>query len=349
MALATVLAGSVLCNALASLLLVIASAMPVDDIDRLLPPPVQAGLFAAIGWGVYLLSYDTLGVTFSLDGLLTKSAAMLWAPANILGVGLWQASRSMNSPLLIPIFILTVAALVHGSCLATGTSVAAARAGGWLMAEAAGQPATALWQALNPSLIRWDIIFSPAALKCLLFAAVFGPLVNTVLNFVLYGPMIGEKINLKAEIRSHGLGAAISACAGGYSNYIGLSDAAIHRKIGGLDRFSCYVAAAVGALFLIAYPLCGAVGYLPTLAIAAICVFVGCDFLYDNVYDNFRTNGIEAGLATVSILAVCVQKDMLWGLSIGVVGAQALGWWKRRWPKEKDVALGPVVGGQRRR
>ena len=50
---------------------------------------------------------------------------------------------------------------------------------------------------------------------------------------------------------------------GGYSNYIGLSDTAIHRKIGGLDKFSCYFAAAVGLLFLLAYPLAASVGYLP--------------------------------------------------------------------------------------
>ena len=81
---------------------------------------------------------------------------------------------------------------------------------------------------------------------------------------------------------------------------------------------------------MVAYPLCGAVGYLPTLAIAAICIYVGCDFLYDNIYDNFRTNGARTGLATSAILAVCVRKDMLWGLITGIVGAQGLGWWNRR-------------------
>jgi hypothetical protein len=55
-----------------------------------------------------------------------------------------------------------------------------------------------------------------------------------------------------------------------------LSHGCCAGKIGGLDRFSSYVAPAVGLLFLLAYPLCGAVGYLPTLVVASICVFVGC-------------------------------------------------------------------------
>lgn len=328
--LATVLAGSILANALAAVLLTVASELPVDNIDSLLPPPLQAGLFAAIGWSLYLLSFDTLGLGFTASALFTAQAARLWVPANLLGVGLWRASRKLDTPLLIPAFILGVTALVHGVRLGTGASIVAARSAGWLMAEVVGEPATALWGALSPALVRWDVIFSRPALTQLVCAALFGPLVNTVLNFVLYGPMIKQKLDLKRELKSHALGAAAAAATGGYSNYIGLSDTAIHRKIGGLDRFSCYAGAAVGALFLLAYPLCGLVGYIPSLAIAAICVYVGCDFLYDNLIDATRANGIRAGLAAAAVLLISVRKDMLTGSLVGIAGARAYGWWERR-------------------
>jgi SulP family sulfate permease len=331
--LATILAGSILSNLLASVLLTVASGLPVDDVESLLPPPVQAGLFSAIGWSLYLLSFDTLGLSTSASSLLTRQALNLWVPANILGIGLWRASRKTDSPLLFPAFILATTALVHGVRLATGTSVGAARSAGWLMAEAVSAPATALWHALSPSLIRWDVIFSAPALKQLVCAALFGPLVNTVLNYVLYAPMVKQKLDLKRELRSHAAATAAAAAVGGYSNYLGLSDTVIHRKIGGLDRLSVYVAVGVGALFLLAYPLCGAVGYLPTLAIAAILVFVGCDFLYDNLVEATKANGIKAGLAAATVLAVCVQKDMLWGSLLGIGGAQAYAWWDRRQQK----------------
>ena len=140
--LATVLAGSVLCNLMSAALLAMASELPVDDINSLLPPPLQAGLFAAIGWSLYLLAFDTLGLSFTARALFTRSAARLWVPANVLGLGLWGTSRKTDSPLLFPIFILVVTALVHGVRLGTGTSVLASRGAGWLMAEAAGQPVT---------------------------------------------------------------------------------------------------------------------------------------------------------------------------------------------------------------
>ena len=62
--LATVLAGSLAMSLLASAMLAAVSASPVDEVEKLLPPALQAGLFAAIGWSLYLLSYDTLGLSF---------------------------------------------------------------------------------------------------------------------------------------------------------------------------------------------------------------------------------------------------------------------------------------------
>jgi hypothetical protein len=213
--LATILAGSIVCNVISAALLAVAAGLPVDNIERLLPPPLQAGLFAAIGWSLYMLSFDTLGLSVTASSLLSRNALRLWVPANLFGVLLWSASRTLSTPLLFPAFILAVSALVHGVRLSTGTSVLAAREAGWLMAEAVGEPAAALWRSLSPSLVRWDVIFSAAAFKQLVCAAIFGTLLNTVLNYLLYGPMIKEKLDLKAELRSHALGTAAAAAAGG--------------------------------------------------------------------------------------------------------------------------------------
>jgi len=330
--LATVLVGSILVTLGASALMFAAAEAPVDDVDKLLPPPLQAGLFAAIGWSLYLLSYDTLGLDLSstLSKLFSADPLRLWLPANLLGLGLWQVSRMTTSPLLFPVFILLTSTLVHGVRLAMGMSVEAARAGGWLMASIAGAPLTGLFRAVSPRLVRWDVLLSPAALKQLVSAVFFGPLVSTVLNYVLLGPLIKKKLDLKHELRSHATAAAASAVGGGYANYIGLSDTVIHRKIGGLDRLSCYLAAAVSALFLVVYPLCAIVGYLPTLVIAAIFVFVGVDFLYDNLLGTAREQGPAAGLATCAVFALCVRYDMLVGLLVGIAGFQVAALRKRR-------------------
>lgn len=51
---------------------------------------------------------------------------------------------------------------VHGLRLATGCPVPDARAAGWLMAEVVGEPASALWRSLSPSLVRCEELI-PAA------------------------------------------------------------------------------------------------------------------------------------------------------------------------------------------
>lgn len=124
---------------------------------------------------------------------------------------------------------------------------------------------------------------------------------------------------------------------GGYPSYLAVSDTAVHRKIGGLDKRSCYAAAAVGALFLLIYPLCGVVGYIPTLAVAAICIFIGADFLYDSIVEGTRENGLLAGAAAAAVLVLCVKQDMLIGTTVGIVGAQAIAWVQRRRAQQKEA------------
>ena len=342
--LATVLTGSLLVGLLGAVLVAISAEAPVDDVEKLLPPALQAGLFAAIGWSLYLLAYDSLGLSFSLSsGMLAWASARLWLPANALGLGLWLAARKIDSPFLFPGFIAAVTALVHSVRLLTGTSLAGARAAGWLMAEAAGAPATQLYASLSPALVRWDLIFSPAGFAPLLSAALFGPVVNTVLNFILLGPLFKRKLDLKRELRTHAAGAAAAAVGGGYSSYVALSNTAIHGKVGGTDKLSTYAAAAVGTLFLLVHPLCASVGYVPTLVIGAICVYIGADFLWDNLVEPFMAafrrssltlRGLGRALGSVAgswaVFLLCVKKDMLLGTVLGAVGFQIAGRYSKK-------------------
>ena len=387
--LATVLTGSVLVGLLGALLVLAAAEAPVNDVEKLLPPKLQAGLFAAIGWSLYMLAFDSLGLRFSLSAsMLDWASARLWLPANALGLGLWFTARRVNSPYLFPGFVAGVTGLVHAVRCWTGTSIADARAAGWLMSEAAGGPVTQLYLAFSPELVRWDLIFSPAGFSALLSAALFGPVINTVLNYILAGPLFKRKLDLRRELRTHAAGAAAAAVGGGYSSYIALSNTAIHlrymerrfgvhgpsddchsltlmaiggpddsyvalsdavmyRRVGGMTKFSTYVAAAVGALFLIAYPLCACVGYVPTLVIGAICVFIGAAFLHDNLVvplgaalnesaegKGLTFEAVRLALGSVAaswlVLLICVKQNMLLGTVLGVLGFQAAGYLKQR-------------------
>ena len=68
----------------------------------------------------------------------------------------------------------------------------------------------------------------------------FGPVINTVLNLVLVEPVIGESPDVPQELRAHAAGTLAAAVGGGYSNYLAVSNTAIHIKCGGRTKGSCY-------------------------------------------------------------------------------------------------------------
>ena len=324
--LSTVLAGSMLISAAAGLLCALLARLPLGgSLEKLLPPALQAGLFAAIGWGLYTLAFETLmleGLPFS-PALLTWETARLWLPAHLLGLGLFLASRRTSHPALFPGFVVSVALLTHLVRVLTGTSLEQAQDSHWLMASTQGRPCTTLWaSAYDLHKIDWGVILSGDALKELICAVLFGPVVNTLLNLVLIGPVIEAPVDLPSELNAAAAGSCATCLSGGYSAYIAVSNTAIHRKCGGTERLSCVLAAFVAALFFLVHPLFAVVGYVPTLVVAAICVYIGLDFLYDNIVDFLMSNGLMKALASWAVLAICLFQDMLWGVIIGVTAFQ---------------------------
>ena len=120
---------------------------------------------ATVGWGLYTLAFDVLGVPGPEAALAALSAggqdgslalllegARLWLAAHALGVGLWLASRRTSHPVLFPTFALLLTLATHAVRLAAGTTLAEARAGQWFMEEAEGQVSLTLTLALTLTL-----------------------------------------------------------------------------------------------------------------------------------------------------------------------------------------------------
>ena len=158
--------------------------------------------------------------------------------------------------------------------------------------------------------MRWDVVLGADAMRELVCAVLFGPVVNSLLNLILIGPVVEAAIDLPRELLAHAAGSIAAAAGGGYSNYIAVSNSAIHRKCGGKDRLSCLAAAGVAALFFVVHPLFVVVGYVPTLVVAAICVYIGADFLWDNVVDAAWQAGIGGAAASWAVrlaLSACIR------------------------------------------
>ena len=212
-ALATVLAGSVLVSLTASVLFALVSMFASRSngveamIGKLLPPPLQAGIFATIGWGLFELTFESLGMSGPIElaqegTLFTEGTARLWGPAVLLGGLLCVASRYSSHPALFPGFVTAITVGTHAVRLGSGASLTEARAGGWLMAELSGRPCWELWRGLNPWNVRPDVLTRPEVAKELLSAALFGPVVNSILNLILIPPLIESMLDRRAPLRA---------------------------------------------------------------------------------------------------------------------------------------------------
>ena len=89
---------------------------------------------------------------------------------------------------------------------------------------------------------------------------------------------------------------------------------------------------------------------MPTLVIGAICVYIGADFLWDNLVEPFTSalptiksatfdigallqgigNALMSVIGSWAVLLICVKKDMLLGTVLGVAGFQIAAFFKKR-------------------
>ena len=104
---------------------------------RFVPVPVVGGFIAGAGWlllksGLYVASDESAYLTPIAD-LLHGDLLKLWLPAFAFGVILLVATRLVKSPLVIPAVLGIGLVLFAIGMLVTGSSIASARSGHWLL------------------------------------------------------------------------------------------------------------------------------------------------------------------------------------------------------------------------
>ena len=72
------------------------------------------------------------------------------------------------------------------------------------------------------------------------------------------------------------------------------------------------------------------------------CVYIGADFLYDNIIDALLSRGLQSSLASWAVLGVCLSVDMLWGVLLGVAAFQLHAAYEARAAKSGAPADGSV-------
>ncbi len=291
---------------------------------RFVPVPVVGGFIAGTGWlllksGIYVSSDESPYLTPIAD-LFHGELLKLWLPAFAFGVILLVATRLVKTPLVIPVVLVIGVVLFAIGMVVTGSSIATARSGHWLLlgpfdSFETWQPWTfralggADWSAV---LAQWTGVLT----------AVFVAVIAILFNISGTEVVLNRDLDTNEELRNAGVLNVISGALGGIPGYHALSLTALAERMNVDARVAGLIAAAVP----LAAVVFGAsvIELIPRMIVGGVLVFLGLAFLVEWVWDKRKIlPPVEYGVVLV-ILAAIIGKGFLPGVVLGLVLAVVL-------------------------
>jgi sulfate permease, SulP family len=319
----TLLATITITSLLTGAFLLVLGAFKMGDLIRFIPYPVIGGFLAGTGLllvkGAVSAMTDRALTLANLAYLFQFEVLAKWFPGLLLALLIFLVLRSRSHILIMPAMLFAAMAVFYSFLLFTGTSLADARAQGWLLKAFEG---TGGWKALTPASVRlidWPVLIGQMGktgtiliLSC----------ISVLLNASGLELTVRHEINLNRELKSVGLANLLSGSAGGTVGFHSLSLSALGYKMGASSRIVGFFAALLcGATLFFGTSI---LSYFPRPVMGSLLLFLGFTFLYDWIYDAwFKLSRTDYVLVLV-ILGVIGTLGFLEGVGVGILVAVVL-------------------------
>ncbi|HZJ10121.1 MAG TPA: SulP family inorganic anion transporter, partial [Trueperaceae bacterium] len=281
---------------------------------RYLPFPVIGGFMAGTGWLLFSggLSVMTSG-NGSLSELLRAGSTANWLPGMAFAALLLYLSRAVQHYLIWPAAVVGAGAIFYVIAFAGGGDLDGWRANGYLLGPF---PEADLAQGLAPAdlaLVHWPVVMAqlPTALTIAGISLLAVLLSSTAIEMTY-----DRRVDLNQELRTTGLGNLLAGTLGGQVGYHSLSLTALNARAGTGGR-----APIVIALVVVAVALqfgAGLLDFVPTFLIGGLVAFLGMDFLYSWLVEEYRRlTNMEYAVVVVIVVLVGVA-GFLAGVALGL-------------------------------
>ena len=320
---ATVIAAMLLTTAVTGLIFFALGYFRLGGLIRFIPYPVIGGFLAATGWllvdaAVQLMTGLSIGWD-SLAGLIDGEVMAGWLPGLVYGAALLAVTRRFTHFLVFPTVLVGSIVVFHLFLLASGLSLAAAQAKGWLLGPF---PEGGLWTPVAPSLLveaDWGAVAAQLpGLATIPLLSVIGLLLNASALEIT----IQRDVDLNRELRAAGLGNMLAVLGGGMSGYQYLSLSTLSYRMRGESRLVGVVVALVcGATLLLGTQV---MYYFPKLVLGGVISFLGFGFLVEWLIDVRRRLPVFEYAVILLIFFVAGTIGFLEAVAVGILASTIL-------------------------
>ena len=319
----TVIAATLVVTILCGVVFLALGTFRLGNLVRFVPYPVVGGFLAGTGWllfkgGIYVAS--GIEVHLRTVGLMLHSEALKHSlTALAFGLILLFAVRWVKKPLVIPI-VLGIGLVVFAiGMLVTGSSIDAAKEGGWLLGPFESARLWQPWTFRALSGADWSAVLGQWA------GIATGVLVAAIaILFNISGTeiVLHRDLDTNRELRDAGVLNVISGALGGIPGYHALSLTALAERM----SVDARAAGLVASLVPLAAVVFGAavIELIPRMVVGGVLVFLGLAFIVEWVWDKRRTLPTLEYVVVLVILAGIIAKGFLPGVVIGLVMAVVL-------------------------
>jgi SulP family sulfate permease len=300
--------------------LFILGRLRLGNLIRYIPYPVIGGFLAGSGWllvrgALRVMTGHALGLQ-TAPLFLHPSVLVQWLPGALFGLLLFLTMKRLRHPLTLPLILFGAIGLFWGWFLFSGTTLVAARRGGWLPDLPASHGVHGFSSFFIINLAPWHIIAQEwSILATILLTSV----VSILLTASALELAAEEEIDLNRELRAAGMATLAAGIGGGMVGFHSLSMSRLVLRMGARSRWVGLGSGLLCGLGLFLGP--AAVLFVPQFVCGGLLFFLGLTFLWEWVFEARRTLTVADYGVVILILAVVGAVGYPEGVGVGIVAA----------------------------
>ena len=310
---ATIIVAIMISTLVAGLFLILLGKLKLGNLVRYIPYPVTGGFFAGIG---YIFVEGGLTVASGREPTFAAFSEaefiQLITPAAVLALCLIIGKMFRDNRLSVPGILLLSIIIFYGVLIFAGISTEEAAANGLLPVIESTGSLIPVFHLDYLQEVSWTAIAQQTGGILVISLLCSMMLLLDVSGIEL---IASDDLNPDHELQVMGYTNIVNSLAGGFPGVHDVSDTALVDRLGGKDRLTGFVYAALVAAAILA----GAefMEIVPTFILGGLLIYVGLEFLIDWVWKARDELPLSDYVVVLLILVVIMFSDILQGVTFG--------------------------------